>query len=151
MTNPITQALTANDPSDRPAPPNGCRWSAINRAATQQYPNGCITYYFDDPPPYNLPTSVPSPDWSKFRLAMMVDATYSAIAKAHSGNAARVENAISFDVPNLDMVKILWNLMITEIPLLATYKPKAADVTRWGAIATSANVPIAYNSDGSMK
>lgn len=150
MSNPVIHALTANDPSDRPSPPTGCTWSAINKAATAQYPNGCITYYFSTPPTETV-SPTPQPDWQKFRLAMVDDVAYNAIAKAHSGNAARVENAISFDVPNLPMVTKLWNMMIAEIPVLATYKPKAADVQRWTAIASSSNVPITYNSDGTMK
>lgn len=150
MTNPVVYALTQNDPSDRPPPPKGCTWSAINKAASAQYPNGCITYHFDKPPA-DATQPPPQPDWQKFRLAMVDDTGYNAIANAHPGHAARVENAISFDVPNLEMVKKMWNRLIADIPLLATYKPKAADVQRWTAIATSANAPITYNPDGTMK
>lgn len=150
MTQPIVIALTA-DPNDRPTPPSGYRWSAIDRTSSEQYPHGFITYHFDDPPIEDLPP-VLAPNWAQFRLGMLANPGFLRVVAygqpIFQASLASEINQNPPNEPNVGAIALIWNQIIASLPLGT--EPTEAEVASWNAIATAASVPLTFNPDGSL-
>lgn len=85
----------------------------------------------------------PPPDWRGFRLAMLRDVAYGAIALTHTAQIARIENVALAPVPELPVLKILWNQLID---LAGDQTPVVRE--QWQAIASANHIPITFAATG---
>lgn len=151
MTSPVVYAFGAN-PDDHPSPPDGYKWSAIDRTPSAEFPYGFITYHFDDPPAYNVPEPAPEPNWAQFRLGMLANPGFLRVVaygmSIFQASLATEINQNPPNEPNVGAIALIWNQIMAGLPQGA--EPTEAEIEGWNAIATSANIPLTFNSDGSL-
>jgi hypothetical protein len=100
---------------------------------------------------------VPSVYWGTFFTAMMADAGYQRItisllsilnAASNWWTIATLQDVMTVYSPDPTQVKLYWNTMIGNLSILN--KPTTTEVNRWKGYVTSTNVPITFNSDGTI-
>ena len=130
-------------------------WNASNHSPNSNYPNTATflaQYGSQIPAPE---TSTTTPDWSGFRVAMLKNSGYQRITLAanldNNGRLAvtRVETAMSMDSPNLQVIEVLWEMVITALPPLS--KPTATEIGQLNALATANSIPFSFKADGKIQ
>lgn len=119
-------------------------------------PNGLIYFYFpgDAIPPEHDPgaiaPSTPAPNWAQFRLGILADPGFLRVVNyglpIHQAALASEINQNPPNQPTMPALRLLWEAIILQVPVGA--EPTAAEISAWNAIATAANVPVQFGTDG---
>jgi hypothetical protein len=92
------------------------------------------------------------PDWSAFRLALLSNPAYKRSTLVISATMAgvllvqRLENAAAMNEPPVDVIVMLWNSMVKNLPKTQAIAPE--EVEQWRAISAAAHVPLKFEDGG---
>jgi hypothetical protein len=136
---------------------------AIN-GAPEYTPEGAIysecdgatyTFYFEgDEFTIPEPEAIAPRNWATFRLGMLSNPAFRRItdkANCHQIDGAAIASEINQNPPNepsVSALTLIWNNIITNLP--QGVEPTTLEVSGWQAIADAANVPLLFQSDGTL-